>query len=600
MTEFQVESQPGVSWALTSPVMSSHVTESTLRWLNGCRETPDSSLIDFRKQHWGRRNGTIVTFEDGGLSRTVLCINNRFDLDSSSPLLVRKVYVELWKYLCRNYLDFGTARRFGTIVYGSRGIGKTSSLYFLMCAAAEHQVPFVFHRTGTSTAFVCLDAGSFFIPAHDVETIGFRTRALILIDSCTPDGLPVDVYKVPGIHVVVASPPEPRRYHSFAKEKSAMFYMLNLVDRAEFRAILHLRTLRADAPGTPVLLLSDEHIFPAPVSPEDEATFRPPAGAVWSPLEVFDICGPDLCWALKNHLRVSGDAYEVLPLMNLRRVFQRVLGESVSADFASTVDLQLGDLILTELRIFLYGKPGRYGPVFHSPGLEFVIPTRYLRRAIHDAVGELDHQDQLCLLARLQLFETIHDVILEGVIFDHLATAPLTVFVPSNSSAESSRPTASFIVFPQDSLTHSYTVTSVFPHTAPAGKTATQLAQEGDANGLVSIEDQLGFCILPIGFPGADAIGIAGGVEGNSRYELIFQVTVSGAHPIKQRAIDSITTALDAHPCEGKRRRVFVFVSDGVAKCEALASCSYPPLAGWEVGYVSVTKDQLSRQGGNV
>ncbi|EJD48409.1 hypothetical protein AURDEDRAFT_122805 [Auricularia subglabra TFB-10046 SS5] len=520
--------------------MSQHVTPKTLRSLALTRELGVPWLEDFHERHWAKQNGAIVPFEDGGSTRSILCIKNSFDILNPSPLLVRNAYLDLWNYLSEVYLNASPPRRFGTLVYGHPGIGKSLSLFFLMCAAAEHRIPFVFHRAGTQRAFVCLDAGSFFIPAMEIETLDFTAPALILIDSAEHHALTADVYRVPKAHVVVVtSSPAPVLHREFVKQKSACFYTMSLVGSAEFRAILYLRTLSVDTPGTIApLTAGDTVVTQTEVDLDEDVDVRPPANQsdkFWTPQEVFDICGPNLHWVFLEHDRVTGMPDEILQWTHFN---------STTLAARALAGVRSGDPVTAGFRTFFFEQPDPRGPVSTSRPRNTVIPTPFLRGALYAAVREKQYHEQIQMLSQVRGLGAVHDVVFEGVVLTYLATTPHTAVLPPRTPSAISPPHAMvFSIIPQDDPLHPYLVSAV-PDEGPfARTTSTQVACAGNALGLTSIEDGLGFCTLPPGFASADALMLAQSVDGATRFEIAFQVTVSKARPIKKRDIEASALA---------------------------------------------------------
>lgn len=376
-------------------------TANILRRTSG-EDHVTSFLEDFHEKHWGRRNGETVAYRHGGATGTILAINDSFDIDNKGFILVRECYLGLWDYLRSIYLDvkddddLKTGYR-GTVLYGHPGIGKSVGLYFLMCAAAEARIPFVFHRAPSSDAYVCLDEQAWHIPATMIPKIQFTTRALVLIDSCADVGLTVDVYGARSAHVVVASPPVYIRYKEFVKYTWARFYTLELPKMSELGAILHLRTLRAAQVGNTVSVLDRSHISLVDIEDvDDDDSFHADneANRVCNPLELFELLGPNLRVVLSG----SGQP-EALILEMEQQALMRLGIRAATA-------LSRGELIDTAAydRLF-FQQPHSESPITPCPPDNSTIPTRFLRGILRDAIRTLKLEDQLAALAHSSRFD---------------------------------------------------------------------------------------------------------------------------------------------------------------------------------------------------
>ncbi|EJD36606.1 hypothetical protein AURDEDRAFT_188318 [Auricularia subglabra TFB-10046 SS5] len=590
---------------------------------------------NFHQQHWGQRNGARITFVDeGAVSRAIDCFTSEesFGLVHKSPLLVRKSYVELWDYLWATYLGFEqnvVLPSGATIVYGHPGIGKSVSLLYLMCAAAEAKVPFVFHRAGTNAAFVCLNDGQFFIPVENLPGITFVKRALVLIDS-TQQQLSADAFDVSSAHVVLASSPAPARYKDLLKLRTALFFTMSLVHPAEFRAILHLRIVGLGAqhqviPLTKTYTGPADALVPAevlswPVDPVDldsvsaygdmtrmdvdladasvtssdagnaRALFHAPATVavpstsqprLWDPLRVFELCGPNLHIALSPKIWHTGSPLELLGATTWQVALQNSISSLSLLTGLSSKDSFAANTSVSGYHTLFFEQPDSTGAVGHQPPTNPVIPTPFLRSVVYAAVRTAQRLEQLKMLGHVRGLGAIHGIIFEAAALDYLSTARLTAILPSSAT--------SFVVAPQDSSARPYVVNP--PSITTARMKATPLPYAGNAKGLDSIADQLGFCTLPSGFASADALMIAQG-DSHCRFEILFQVTVSKVHPIKQAGVNSVLRALDRHR-RTETRRVFLFVSDSDEKGRSLATANYKYLDDWEIGYVTIADKDL-------
>ncbi|EJD50615.1 hypothetical protein AURDEDRAFT_182493 [Auricularia subglabra TFB-10046 SS5] len=561
-------------------------------------------LEAFHQQYWGRHNGARVAFEDDGSCRTVDCITNSFNLQHKSPLLVRDTYLELWEHLWASYLgvkdDENPLGGSGaTIVYGHPGTGKSVALFYLMCAAAEAKIPFVFHLAGSATAFVCLDSGPYFIPIGILPSIVFVKRALVLIDSASSQLSP-DAYDVPTAHVVFATCHKPALYKHLAKSTRALFFTMSLVDPDEFRAILRLRRAGMGvqhevvplipAHTSAIALIAQDEVKPVRSNPavayEDAARTDVDLNAAvscgastsslkfWDPVRVFELCGPNLRDALSPKLWTTGNPLELLGSKTRQLALQRT---------ASSLAI-LADTLFFE-------RPDHNGPVTHYPPANPVIPTSFLRGVVYAAVRGAWRGEHVQMLRQLDGLGAIHGLVFEAVALDYLATAPR--FTAALSSSEETLNVRVLLDKPSRKYPEGYTLARTVTVWSTQWASLAPPGGGSDLEGLDSIADKLGFYETPSTLSSVNALMLAKG-DDLCRYEILFQVTISEARSIKKPDIDTVVQALNRHTQKPSRRRIFLFVSNTPHSGRRLAAFEYEALSDWEIGYVALTNDDLS------
>jgi hypothetical protein len=141
------------------------------------------------------------------------------------PILVRDGYTDLWDHVQGNMAQ-KMSQQLGTNVYGHPGIGKSASLIYLMMRAAHLKIPLFHYDADETTAFLCVDVGSWTISATDLQDIGFTEPALLLVNAGPQIPLKRHVWNHVPAYLVFASSPASVRYRDIAKERKCSFFTL--------------------------------------------------------------------------------------------------------------------------------------------------------------------------------------------------------------------------------------------------------------------------------------------------------------------------------------------------------------------------------------
>ncbi|EJD45987.1 hypothetical protein AURDEDRAFT_165049 [Auricularia subglabra TFB-10046 SS5] len=559
------------------------------------------ALAGFREKHWGKPNGREVVM---GADGRMVCVKTTFGRLARGPILVRRTYLDLWTHLRDTYLDAerGVYTPSGaTIIYGHPGIGKSVSLYFLMAAAAEHKVPFVFHRTGTGYVYVCLDAGEFILPSEGAYFLAFTTPAFAFVDSDSTalDSSTYDVCRLDTAHVVIAASPESsRRYRDIAKDRGAKYFTMALPSEEELRAIICLhspaglvaadRAVSVTEPagfclGNALASLADS----AGGSSVDDGSAVPRTAEEsrhWNPLEVFNLLGPNLRTALRVRLRVSGEPDELFP---------SVWWDEFMNDPVDILQLNSmhADPDAPGYHTLFFEQPGRSGPVTLYAPRNLCVPTPLLRSVVLGAFRRCPRAQQLGLLSKA--VSGVRETFVEAALLDYIARVPFTaVFRP---------PKPTLAIGPRTSQSQPSDVVHTSTGATPLYFSAPDRMSHDcnlKATPLFLVPETPRFYSLPLGFSTADALLLADW-EGTDleahRYEIMLQVTVANGPAIRRREVDAVANSLASHQHGRPRRRVFLFVTDAPDKSAALAAGVYRALEGWEIGSVTVTQPELLR-----
>ncbi|EJD37551.1 hypothetical protein AURDEDRAFT_173409 [Auricularia subglabra TFB-10046 SS5] len=575
-------------------MQTAHVTPETLKFL----DTPSGRthgppwLKGFHQRHWGVQNGAEVSFADGDSIRKVVCIQNAFYESHGFPFLVRSTYLDLWKHIVDHYLQADDHDDLhgppeDTVVSGHPGIGKSKSLQFLMCAAAEAKVPFIFHMGGSSYSYVCLDAGGFFITADRTGSLEFTSRALVLIDSHNDIPFPSSA------HIVLAASPGRLRCRPFGKIREAEYFTMSLPTLAEFRAILQLRKAGMDPQRRAVSVVDPMSSIPtSTVTQEDgsaitgyevmdvdlDPKFRVPGPQLdakhWDPIEVFQLCGPDLRCALPLHNRFSGNPLELLPWRHWPSALQA----------ATTALRGYIPYMLYGHHTLFFELPDPSGPLTGHIPVNLSVPTPFLRGIVASAARDLKPAERLALFSRTRTYPTIRGVAFEAAALAHLSTAHLRPAFRAPSAAP--------VVIGPHGAQYVAKMDAGAPLPVPVNAAPRRLFYFRGTQP-PCIDNTPGFCEFPRALAGVDALLLADGpAEDAVRYEILFQVALRG---IKQPAFDTIIAGLDAHAeADGRpRRRVLLFVSEEPEAGQDWMASDHPSPPGWELGRLTVTASDL-------
>lgn len=503
------------------------------------------------------------------------------------------------------------------------------SLFFLMMAAAEAGIPFVYHETGLANAYVCLDVGDFFVPVDILPAILFTARAIVLIDSRTGDTPSAALWRVRGAHIVIASS-APSRQHTIVKEKRGRYFTMSLVSPDEFQDMLcvdfslsvlrtmtvslgsYLRTvsLRSNASFTSISLLGDAtpqvpSIASVNWEPTDvdmtsehgdddneshDMIVTSTGERFWHPLALYRHLGPNVRTALGRYPYETGNPLkDLLPLVTFPHL--RVLWYCVSGlvlmpiqshrSFPPRSEKQKSQD--SDSQDVFFNAPGSKSISLWPPS-NLVVPTPFLRSLAVRWVRDLHKTKQVELITSLRLRGpgTVHDIVFEAITPSYLARRYFKAVLPNESIVvgRHCRHCERFVAYNDTG--------AALPAVINLPESLSYLVDP-----IAGIPDKAAFR-LGQDLASGDALLLADG-DNNTWYELVLQATVVQRRPIKKSGITQLMEALDRtrHDHRRLRRRLFLFVSNTHENGAKLAKKRYPALEGWEVGYVVVAEEEF-------
>ncbi|KZV79890.1 hypothetical protein EXIGLDRAFT_734031 [Exidia glandulosa HHB12029] len=598
-----------------TPTVSEHVSAASLEVLREAKiAARPPHYRDFRERHWGKRGAATVRVPR--LLDPLVFLPYAHELDPNlgdSRIVVRSVYRQLWNHIYGKYIaaaarpDERSCK--ATIVWGHPGIGKSVSLIYLMVAAAELQLPFVYYRTGLPYAYVCLDVGDFLIKPEMLSFLEHTVPTLILVDSSPVMDTPQYVYDTRNTHVVLASSPATGRHSVLAKYRQGTYYTLDLVPENEFRAMIYLREERStpfdevSAFWTGIRVQTDDAAGDDDTDADDldDAPVPTDIGGdlFWKRMDVYRLLGPNVRTAFFDFKWSSGDPYEdLLNTADPRNVEDYISILQVVASPGSG-HVFGGHARASGFHKLFYELPKPGEPHTNGPPNLHTVPTAFLRHVVLRLVYQLQKAEQLKFLDAVLGRGNLHGTIFEGAILSYLRTTAVTAVLPplpatSTSSSTATSTPLTIIITPQsDPLSPSFIV---YLDDTPALPKISVLPHERAFCDLsADCPTQPGFYVFKKGFASGDALILADSIGPLPvRYEIIVRVTVAEKHDVKVSGIKNVTKALDRykHP---HRTRLFLWVTDTELKGKKLASRKHKALDGWQVGYVVVTPQDLYR-----